>query len=73
MSNFVHPRKPIRDKYSNQPKNHKLQGVILVGGDVKVVRRGADAIPVFVFTHADFPDKQFYDTKQYIHVNQEGT
>ena len=40
--------------------------------DAKVVRRGADAILVFVFTHFDFPDKQLYASKRYIHVTQEG-
>ena len=40
--------------------------------DAKVVWRGADAILVFVFTHLDFPDKQLYAAKRYIHVNQEG-
>ena len=38
---------------------------------MKVVRRYANAIPVFVFTHVNFPDKQFYAAKKYIHVTQE--
>ena len=40
--------------------------------DAKFVRRGANAILVFVFTHFDFPDEQFYAAKRYIHVTQEG-
>ena len=40
--------------------------------DAKAVRRGADAIMFYVFTHSDFPDKQFYTAKRYIHVTQEG-
>ena len=52
--------------------NHKLQGVILVEVDTKVVRRGANAILVFVFTHFEFTDKQFYAANRYIHVTQEG-
>ena len=40
---------------------------------MKVVRRGDNAILVFVFTFADFPNQQFYDAKQYIHVTQYGT
>ena len=62
----------IRHKYPNQPKNHKIEGVILVEVDAKVVRRGADAILVFVFTHFDFPNKKFYAAMRYIHVTQEG-
>ena len=70
MSKFVHPRKPIFDKHPNRTKNHKLQGVVLVEKDVKIVQRGADAIPFFVFTHANFPDQKIYATKLYIHVTQ---
>ena len=40
--------------------------------DAKVVRRGAHAILVFVFTHFDFPKEKFYAAKRYIHVTQEG-
>ena len=40
--------------------------------DAKVVRRGADAILVFVFTHFDFPDEKIYAAKRYIHMTQEG-
>ena len=71
MSKFVHPSRPIHHKYPNRPKNHKLQGVILVEVDTKVVWRGADAILVFVFTHFDFPEEQFYAAKRSIHVTQE--
>ena len=57
MSEFVHPDKPIRDKYPNRPKNHKLWGVVLVDVDMKVVWRGANKILVFVFTPFGFPDQ----------------
>ena len=72
MSKFVHPSRSIRHKYPNRPKNHKLEGVILVEVNAKVVRRGADAILVFVFTHFDFTDEKLYAVKRYIHVTQEG-
>ena len=52
-------------------KNHKLQEVILVEVDAKVVRQGADAILVFVFTPFNFTNGQFYSAKRYIHVTQE--
>ena len=56
MSKFVHPSRSILHKYPNRLKNHKPQGVICVEVDAKVVRRGANAILVFVFTHFDFPN-----------------
>ena len=72
MSKFVHPSKPTRDKYPNRLKYRKLQGVVLVEVYVKVVRRDANTIMVFVFTNSDFPDQKFYAAKQYIHVTEEG-
>ena len=56
----------------NRTKNYKLQGVVLVEVDAKVVRWGADAILVFVFTHFNFPNQQFYAAKRYIHATEEG-
>ena len=56
MSKFVHPSNPIRDKYPNWAKNHKLQGVVLLEVDATFVRRGANAILVFVFTYFNFPE-----------------
>ena len=72
MSKFFHPSKSIRDKHPNRPKNHKLQGVVLVEVDAKVVRQGANEILVFVFTYFDFTDQKFYAAKRYIHVTKEG-
>ena len=56
MSKSVHPIKPIHNNYPNQPKNHKLQGVVLLEVDAKVVRQGANIILVFVFVHYNFPE-----------------
>ena len=72
MSKFFHPSNPILDKYPTRPKNHKLQGVVLVEVDAKVVRQGANAILFFVFTHSDFTDQKIYAAKRYIHVAEEG-
>ena len=71
ISKFVHPSKPLCDKYPNRTNNHKLQWVVLVDIDAKVVRRGANVILVFVFTHSDFSDQKFYVAKQYIHMIKE--
>ena len=70
-SNYIHPSKLFCDKYPNRPKNHKLQGVVLVEVDAKFMRRGANAILFFVFTHFNFTDQQLYATKQYIHVTKQ--
>ena len=37
---------------------------------MKVMRQVSDAIPVFVFTYANFPDKNIYAANKYIHMTQ---
>jgi hypothetical protein len=72
MSRFVHPSKPLRDQYPNRPKNHKLEGIILLREEDKVVQRGTEPVPVFLFRHEDFPNKEFYFVRRFLHVTQEG-
>ena len=39
---------------------------------MKVVCRGALAVPIFFFSHPDSDNGEFYAAKKYIHVAQEG-
>ena len=56
ISKFVQTRNPIRNKYPNQPKPHKLQEVFLVEVDAKVMQLGVDSIMGFFFTHSNIPE-----------------
>ena len=49
-----------------------MELVFFIRESVKVVCRGAAAVPVFFFPHNDFDNGEFYAAKQYIHVIQEG-
>ena len=49
-----------------------MELVVLIRYSVKVVRRGAAVVSVFLFSHPDFDDGEFYAAKRYIHVVQEG-
>ena len=49
-----------------------MEFVVLRRESVKVVRRGAAAVPVFFLSYPDFDDGEFYAVKIYIHVVQEG-
>ena len=49
-----------------------MELVIFIRESVKVVCIGAAAVPVFLFSHPDFDDGEFYAAKRYIHVVQEG-
>jgi hypothetical protein len=69
---LVHPSKPIRDKYVNREKGHKLENLKIIALQEKVVRRGTAATKVYVFLHDDFPDEEFYACTRYVHLTQEG-
>ena len=54
LSKLVYPNKPIREKYPNQQKNHKLKGSVLVEVDAKVVHLVTNTIivlssPILIF------------------------
>jgi hypothetical protein len=72
ISRFVHPSKPIRDKYLNREKGHKLDNLKIIALQEKVIRRGAPAAKVYIFSHDDFPDQEFYASTRYVHLTQEG-
>ena len=72
MSKFVHPSKPISDKYPNWPKNHNLQGAVWVEVDTKVLRQGDNAILVLSSPILILLKQQFYTANRYIHMTKEG-
>ena len=71
MSKSVHPSKPIRDKYPNRLKKHKLQGVVLVEVEAKVVQRGENAVLVLSSPISIVSNQKVYAAKRYIHVTEE--
>ena len=56
---FIHPSNPARDTYPNRPKGHKILGLILVGQEMKVIKRGMEPVEVFNFYTRIFQTK-FY-------------
>jgi hypothetical protein len=72
ISRFIHPSKPIRDKYVNRPKGHKLENLTVIAEGLKTVRRGGGPTNVFIFSHGDFPDVEFYAARRYLHITEEG-
>ena len=59
ISWFIQPGKPIRDKYSNRPKTHKLENLVLIAEDAKKIRRNSGVSNVYTFLHADFEGVEF--------------
>ena len=69
----MQPSAPIRAKYINQTKYHKMELVDLIRDSVKVVRRGAAVVPFFSSHILILTNGEFYAAKRYIHVVQEGS
>ena len=72
MSRFIHPRKPIREKYPNCPKAHKLGDLILIAESEISIQRGGGLAKVYKCSHLKFPDVIFYAAKRYVHMTLEG-
>ena len=70
---FIHPSKPVMDTYPNIPKGHKVLGLILIGQEMKVIRRGTELVRGFMFWHKNIPNKVLYAAKVHFHVTVEGT
>ena len=49
ISRLIQPPKPVRDTYPNRPKGNKVLGLILVGQEIKVIRRGTAPFDIFTF------------------------
>jgi hypothetical protein len=64
--------KPIRDKYLNCPKGHKLENLTIIAEGNKNLGRGAGLARVYLFSHCNFPDVEFYAARQYFHITEEG-
>ena len=71
MSMYIHPRGPIRKRYKNLPKGHKLEGLVLVWESNRILQRRGVESPVYYFFYGDFPDVDLFSTHIYIHVVEE--
>ena len=49
-----------------------VEGVVVVGQDFGVVRRGSTATDAFIMCHEDSPNKDLYATKRMVHITEEG-
>ena len=58
----------MRETYTNRPKGNKLFGLILIGQEIKVIRRGMESVEFFTFRHEDMQNKVLYASKRYVHA-----
>ena len=63
---FIHPSKPIWDKYTNFLKMHKLKTLVLIEEAKNTIRRNSCVSNVYSFWHADFEGVEFCAVIQYV-------
>ena len=68
---MLHPSAIIRDKWQNTWHRERVEGLVLVEKDFRVVRRGVAATNVFIMHHEYFPNKGHYATKRIVHIIEE--
>ena len=60
------------EKWPNTRQRDRVEGLVLVGGKIRVVRRGIPATNTFIMSHEYLPNKELYATKRMVHITQEG-
>ena len=67
-SSYIHPSGTIHKRYTNLPKVHKLEGLILVGESNRILCRKGVELSVHYFFHGYSVDVEFFVSLRYIHV-----
>ena len=69
---MLHPSALIRYKCSNTWHRYRVEGLVVVGQDFWVVRRGSPATDAFIMRHEYLPNKELYDTNRMVNITEEG-
>ena len=69
---MLYPYVLIREKWNNTWKREMVEGLVLVGKDFGVARRGILGTGAFITCHEYLPNKELYDTKRMVHITEEG-
>ena len=72
IARSIHPSKPIREKYYNRLKSHKIENLVLIADAEKTIQRNSGVSNVYTFSHADFEGVEFYAARRYVHLKKEG-
>ena len=69
---MLHPSILIRHKWLNLWKSKRVEGLVLVGHNFRVVRRGSPETDAFIMCHEYFPKKELYATNMTVYITEEG-
>ena len=70
---MLHPSELIREKGPNTWHRDRMEGLVLVGKDFRVVRRRSPTTNAFIMCNEDLPKKELYATKRMVHITEEVT
>ena len=70
IARMLPPFSLIRDKWKNICQREGVEGMVLVGKYLRVVRRGGPATNTFIMRHEDFPNKELYATNRMVHTTE---
>ena len=63
ISRFIHPSRPIKEKYPNRPKTHKIENLVWIAEEKNKTGRNSSVSNVYMFSHADFDGVEFYSAR----------
>ena len=69
---MLHPYALIRENWPNTWHRERVDGMVLVGQDFRVVMRGGPATDAFIIRNEYLPNKELYATKRMVHIPEEG-
>lgn len=72
LARFLHPSLPIRERFPNNFKKHRIDGLSIVGQDLhRVVRRGAKPVLAYEFENINFPGTRFVAAARFANIDNE--
>eukprot|EP00980_Cylindrotheca_fusiformis_P024084 scaffold11524_cov91-Cylindrotheca_fusiformis.AAC.3 len=67
---YIHPSRHIRERYVNPERGQRLENLVAIREETKLVNRREQQ--VIVMTHTDFPGIELYAVKRFCKVTAEG-
>ena len=68
IAHMMHPTSIIKYNWPNKWQRDRVEVLVVVGQDFRVVRRGSPATNAFIMRHEYLPNKELYDTNRMVHI-----
>ena len=70
ISQITSPINPIREKYPNHPKSHKLKNLVFIAESENTIWRNSDVSNFYTFLYANLEGVKFYDARKYLYLKK---